>query len=319
MGIYDREYYRDGSRGSGWFSGIAPVCKTIIAINVAVFLLQILFRESFPTEWLDARGSDVLRHGQVWRLVTSSFLHDSHGFFHIAFNMLALWFLGRDVEEIYGGREFGLMYLAGAVVSTLVFCVIDSMSPAAIQAPAIGASGAVFTVVVVYTMYYPTREILLMFFFPMQMWLLLVLILAGDLLGLIQSIQGSRFAGTAFASHLGGAAYGYLYKRFDIRFSRLAWSWRRKRRPRFRVVSAESAGDTISRSTPPSVNLTSPMGATESRRSSSVAVEEDDIEERLDEILAKIAREGREHLSEEENRILEEASRRARNRRRERI
>src|SRR4051794_27750214 len=79
MGIYDREYYRDATRGSGFFSGIAPACKTIILINVAVFLLQWLTQGertvSLIEEWGVASSRAIFEQFRVWELLTSTFLH----------------------------------------------------------------------------------------------------------------------------------------------------------------------------------------------------------------------------------------------------
>jgi len=174
----------------------------------------------------------------------------------------------------------------------------------------LGASGAVLAVVVLYTLYYPRREVLLFFVLPVEMWLLLVIYL------FIQAWQFLRGGETdvAVASHLSGAAYGYLYKRFDLRWSRL--SWKRARRPRLRVVSPEPREKSVSR---PSGPTWSPEPATANKPSTTAVLPEEQLDERLDEVLAKIAREGRSGLTEDENRILQEASQRARNRRSDRI
>ena len=118
----------------------------------------------------------------------------------------------------------------------------------------------------------------------------------------------------AVASHLSGAAYGYLFKRFDLRWSRLAWQ--RMGRPRLRVVAPEPREKPPSRSSGPTW---SPNPATAAKPSTTAVLPEELLDAKLDEVLAKIAREGRSGLTEEENRVLQEASRRARNRRSDRI
>jgi membrane associated rhomboid family serine protease len=308
MGIYDREYYRDTSRGSGFFSGIAPACKTIILINVTVFLAR--WNSPALEAMLAAHSTEIFEQCRVWQLLTATFLHADP--FHILWNMLFLWMVGREMESIYGHREFVAMYVAAAVLSTSVWATFDYFGPAHHRVPMLGASGAVTAVATLFTLYYPRREVLLFLVLPVEMWLLMVLYLGADLLYLVGTLGGDRVP-IAFASHLGGAAYGALYKKFDLRWSRL-WS-ARARRPRFRVVTPPEPRDKVSPlSTGPARSATA--GA--ARPAPAPFFPEEQLDARLDEVLAKIAREGRAGLTDEENRILQEASRRARDRRSDR-
>lgn len=315
MGIYDREYYRDETRGSGFFSGVAPACRAIIFINVLVWLAQWLSGgRGGPNVLIDAfaGSSTAIFHGQVWRLLTAAFLHDPHDIFHILWNMLFLWIVGREMEAMYGSREFTLMYLTAAVFSTFCWALIDHFGQGH-HIPMVGASGAVMAVVVLYTLYYPRREIIFIIL-PIQMRWLLMIYLGRDALMFLQEVQaGPDAAGfrTAFAAHLAGAAYGGMYKVFDLRWSRLLGG--RFRKPRFRVIAPER--DPVS---PLSAGSTRP-GAPASARHGTPLFPEEQLDARLDEVLAKIAREGRTGLTDEENRILQEASRRARDRRGDRV
>ena len=107
MGIYDRDYYRaEGSRFFGSFGGNGQVTNALIGLNVVVFLFQMTTR---PTEWVtDLFSLNVphVLHGEVWRLLTFAFLHDTNSIMHILFNMLLLFWFGRQVEERLGGREY---------------------------------------------------------------------------------------------------------------------------------------------------------------------------------------------------------------------
>jgi hypothetical protein len=188
----------------------------------------------------------------------------------------------------------------------------------------IGASGAVTAVVVLYTLYYPHREVLVMFILPMPMWLLLVIFLGSDFLMLVRELQGAGGGSmTAFASHLGGALYGYFYKTADLRWSRLIGP--RRFRPRMRVVSPPPPPEGRDRdrvSAPPSASSGGSRTAASGGASRPVPARywpEEQFDAKLDEILAKIAREGRGGLTDEENRVLEEASRRARSKRSDRV
>jgi membrane associated rhomboid family serine protease len=308
MGIYDREYYRGETRGSGWLSGTAPACKTIILINVVVFVFQEVVGPGFIQYDLAASSDAIFHHGRIWQLLTATFLHEN--VFHILWNMLFLWMVGREMESFYGSRDFVALYLGAAVVSTFGWAVVDALSHH--RAFMLGASGAVMAVVVIYALYYPRREVLLFFILPVEMWLLVVVFLGYQVLLFLRPGPESK---VAVASHLTGAMYGYLYKHFDLRWSRL--NWRRMRRPRLRVIAPEPREKGGLR---PSAPNWSANPATVAKPSIATAVfPEEQLDARLDEVLAKIAREGREGLTEEENRVLQEASRRARNRRSDRL
>jgi membrane associated rhomboid family serine protease len=323
MGIYDREYYRDETRGSGWLSGAMPACKALVLINVGVYLAQVVFPEAGLTEQFAAHSHQILREFHLWQLITATFLHDPSNPFHILWNMLFLWFAGREVESIYGSREFVAFYLIAGAVSTLCWAVLDLAGAGGagpLGAQMLGASGAVMAVVVVYTLYNPRREILLFFVLPVEMWLLLIIYLACQFFFLMQQLHGAAAAGTAFAAHLGGAAFGYLYKTSGVRITQLLNVRPRRKGPTLRIVPQDlySRDDDPITPTPPARSVTP---SAPSRPSPTVALASDEqFEARVDEVLAKIARQGsRDGLTDEEKSLLQEASRRARDRRSDRV
>src|SRR5271166_6118913 len=128
MGIYDREYYRGETGGPSWFGGVAPWCKTLIVINCAVFLLQNALGADSPLfrEWLAASPEAIFQHGRIWQLWTATFLHGD--ILHILANMWFLWLVGREMESLYGSRDFLAFYLLAAGVSTLGWAVIGVLS-----------------------------------------------------------------------------------------------------------------------------------------------------------------------------------------------
>jgi hypothetical protein len=174
----------------------------------------------------------------------------------------------------------------------------------------------VTAVVLLYTLYYPSHKILVMLIIPMEMWLVMVIFLGSDFLWLIRDLQGGPIAAgvPAVAGHLGGALFGYLFKRFDLRWSRLVGP--RRHRPKMRVVSPPEPRDRVS--SPPAASARS-ANAGAPRHAPTLYFPEEQLAAKVDEILAKIAREGRDGLTEDEIRVLEEASRRARNRRSDRV
>lgn len=307
MGIYDREYYRDGSGPWQWFAGPAPATRTLIALNVAIYLLQILFRLPLQ-EWLGATSSGILREFRLYELVTASFLHSPRDVFHIIWNMLFLWWFGSELESLLGSREFTLFYLASAVLSTLGWALIDAALGDS-RSVMIGASGAVTAVAVVITLLFPNRKILLFFIFPMPLWAFLVLYLGNDAFALLAQIQGAPGSGRAFAAHLTGAACGFLYKQSGIRLQHLRWP---RFRPRLRVIVPDRREPVRPRAVS---SLHRPESARQSREPASSLLTQEQLDAQLDLVLAKIAREGRDALNEAERRVLDEASRRARQRR----
>jgi membrane associated rhomboid family serine protease len=310
MGIHDRDYYRGETQGSLWLSGQAPACKAIIAANVVMLILQSMQGFDRPLDvWLEARSADVFRHGYVWQLLTATFLHAN--FLHMFWNMLFLWMVGRDMEALYGTRNFVVLYLSAGVTSTLGWAVMDYYAGGG--HPMVGASGAVMAVVVVYALYHPRREVLFFMVIPVEMWLLVTIYILSDVCRLLLPSPEEPIA---VAAHLTGAAYGYVYKRFDLRWTRLVSG--RLHRPRLRVVMPEGRESVAPRPATSSPTWSS-APASSAKPAATAVLPQEQLDAKLDEVLAKIAREGPQHLTEEENRVLQEASRRARSRRSDRL
>jgi membrane associated rhomboid family serine protease len=304
MGIYDREYYRsEGPSFLGSVSESGKVCLWLIAINVGAFILQLVTMPqagarfggesaavlSPVTEWCDL-NTDAILHGQLWRLFTAAFLHG--GFSHIFWNMLFLWWFGHEVENIYGGKEFLAFYLAAVLVSSLAYVgwqLVDSTRGAAI-----GASGAVSAVLVVFAMHYPRHRILLFMFIPVSIWLFVVFMVAKDL----YTFMTERQPMVGVTAHLGGAAFGFLYYRQQWRVLNLtsflpefSSRGRTRSRPRLRVYRGDEGSETIAApSAPPEPRI------------------DEQLEAQLDAVLEKMARSGKESLTESEKELLLRAS-----------
>jgi membrane associated rhomboid family serine protease len=313
MGIYDREYYRD-ERSSflGSLNRQGQVWKTLIAINAVAFIIQMATREKVHGMWgepgftdgwftrMFLLDPDAVLHGQVWRLITSAFLHSTAGWMHIVFNMVLLWWAGSEVETIYGAREFTAVYLTAAGVSGAVYVAFQVM--AGTDHNALGASGAIMAVFTIFALHYPTRVVYFFGIIPMPMLLLLVLYIAQDALGLLGGIPQP----IAFAAHLGGAAFGFLYFKAQWRLVNLwptNWSFKIGRPgPKLRVYRGEPY-----REPPPR----EPAPVAPAPRS----VPESELEAELDAVLEKVARHGKSSLTEREQQVLMRASEIYRNRR----
>jgi membrane associated rhomboid family serine protease len=300
MGIYDREYYRDGSSSFlGTLARRGMVWKWLIATNVVMLVCQLGTAQwgihGWFTELFQLDTDKVVQHGQVWRLLTAAFLHSS-AWQHIVFNMLILWWAGSEVEDIYGPREFLAFYLVAAVVSNAAYVGFQLLTGD--RTPALGASGAVTAVLV--AMHYQTRTVYLFFFFPVPVIILVVVYVALDALGALGFRPGENIG---FAAHLGGAAFGYLYYRFHWRILNLLptgwrWQFRRGERPKLRVYRGERESEPV------------PVAAEPKR-----PMPDSQLEAELDAVLAKVARHGKSSLTEREHQILMRASEIYRNRR----
>ncbi len=114
-------------------------------------------RTSIIQEWFELNPKKTVEQGQIWRLVTSTFCHDRYGLWHILFNMLLLYWFGQRLEQMYGSTEFLLFYLAAAVCASLAYVGLAYYDGS--KVPAIGASGAIMGVMMLYVIFYPYRAI----------------------------------------------------------------------------------------------------------------------------------------------------------------
>jgi membrane associated rhomboid family serine protease len=319
MGIYDREYYRrEGPSFLEAFSLRGQVCNWLIVVNIVVYVIQLFTRVrvqedwAAPLYWAAGPFTDALKlnvdavlHGQVWRLLTYAFLHDPGvglapgGFYwHIIFNLLFLYWFGRDLEAMYGPREFLTFYLVSALVGGLAFLGTALLTG---SQNCIGASGAVTAVMVLCALHFPHRTILLFFILPIPLWVFVAFQVLQDTFLFVNQAAGQGQAiksQVAVSVHLGGAAFALLYYRFQWRLTRLVSvvvSWKAQRsRPRLRVYREEEARPTAA------VSAAAPSP-------SSTDVDEQ-LEAKLDAVLAKVARSGQASLTETERQILLRAS-----------
>lgn len=202
---YTTRYYNRGlsySGSGGWFP---PGVKWLLIANIGIFVLTFFagLSGNFPiVQWFGLRPRDVVPGLQVWRLVTYLFLHG--GITHILFNMLALWMFGKDIENSWGTRRFLKFYFSCGIVAGLCAIVLNYLfgNP---YTYTIGASGAIYGVLVAFGMMYPTATVLLIIF-PIQARYFVMIVAAITFLGSFEANSGvSNFA------HLGGLAFGFLY------------------------------------------------------------------------------------------------------------
>jgi membrane associated rhomboid family serine protease len=219
---------------------ITPAVKWILIANITVFvIMQVPGVHKPAIQFLGLIPQQVF-HGWFWQLGTYMFLHASVG--HILFNMLGVWMFGVELERIWGTRFFSYYYaitgLGGGVTMLLISVLLYGATGPAYETATIGASGALFGLLLAFALYYPDRPILIMLIIPVPAR---VFVMIFGAIAFLNSFQPGR--GVADAAHLGGLVTGYLYLQSgrggltaEIKYRYLKWKMNRLRR-KFDVYS----------------------------------------------------------------------------------
>jgi membrane associated rhomboid family serine protease len=224
---------------------LSTAMKALIGANVLIFFAQTLKPEL--TGLLGLEPSSVVRNLWVWQLGTYMFLHG--GMFHILFNMLALWMFGAELERIWGTRYFLKFYFVtgiGAGILTVLFSLLPfGASHQLYGSIIIGASGAIYGLLLAYALYFPNRPIYMYFVFPIPAKIFVLIMGA---IAFYASLSGAG-GGIANATHLSGLLVAYLYlnsARMDplgeLKYRYLRWRINRVRK-KFDVYSGGRADD----------------------------------------------------------------------------
>jgi len=224
---------------------LTPAVKALLIANVGLFLISFVFPAILLQ--LGLRPAAVFGELALWQPITYMFLHGGIG--HILFNMLTLWMVGVELERMWGTRYFTRYYLAsgiGAGITQLLLGVVPfAFANDFYYQSTIGASGAIFGLLLAYALYFPHRTFYMYFLFPLQARYF-VMILGAITLLLALSGEGR---GVAHTAHLGGLAAGYVYlksARFhpvsELKYRYLKWRINRMRR-KFDVYSGGRADD----------------------------------------------------------------------------
>jgi membrane associated rhomboid family serine protease len=224
---------------------VSTALKALIGANVVMFLVQFFF-QPIATDLLGLRPIFVVRNFWLWQLATYMFLHG--GIFHIVFNMLALWMFGTELEGIWGTRYFLKFYFVtgiGAAVLTVLFSLLPFGFAEQVHfANVIGASGAIYGLLLAYALYFPDRPIYMYLVFPIPAKIFVMIMGA---IAFFSSMGDS--GGTANATHLGGLAVGYVFLKSgrvhplaELKYRYLKWKINRVRK-KFDVYSGGRADD----------------------------------------------------------------------------
>lgn len=283
----DRPYMKSVSFGS-----VCPAVKAILWTNATVFVLQALLEKwgSVHAIWdFFALGQEGLARGYVFQFISYQFLHG--GLWHLLGNLLAIYFIGKEMERVLGWKSFLVLYFSAGVLGGLLHIALTWLGVLP-NIPVVGASAAAFGLVAAFAVMFPNQPITLLLFFVLPVSFrartLLSIALALAVFGVVAMPRSS----VAHGAHLGGLCAGVGYVYFIVlgrwRFQKPAFSRQSPQRRRAR----RSGGKPWGRVRP----------VAEKGRSGA-----DFISREVDPILDKISEQGIHSLTEKERRLLESA------------
>ena len=219
--------------------GISPAVKLLIITNLVVFALNLIVGDMM-TMRLGLLPQAVFEQLAVWQPVTYMFLHSTTSFGHILFNMLALWMIGTDLERTWGTRFFVKYYFITGIGAAATSLLLALFSQTFYLTIVVGASGAIYGLLLAFAMYFPHRQLIL-FIFPVPARI------AVTILGAIAFLSsfGGPGGGVAHSAHLGGLVVGYLYLR-GLRLRLSPWAEVKYRYLKWRMGRARSKFDVYS-------------------------------------------------------------------------
>lgn len=218
---------------------ISPTVKILIYLNVGIwFLLQVLgerFLGLEVTKYLSLVPAKVIYDFHLWQPLTYMFLHTLQ-VTHILFNMLMLWFIGTELENHWGRKFFINFYLACGLGAALIYCFCVGVyfyikpSTTAMIVPVVGASGAIYGLLLAYGLLFGERTIHMMGLFPIKARTFVLILGSVEFVSLLTSnVNGGD---VAYLAHLGGIVSGFLILKFNSFFQKMAWNRRLKKRTR---------------------------------------------------------------------------------------
>jgi membrane associated rhomboid family serine protease len=200
------------------FPKLTPAVRAIILVNILAYVLEKVAWTPMETHlalWSLATPGAPFR---PWQLVTYGFLHDPDNIWHLVFNMFALYMFGPPLEQFCGARRFLVYYFVCLIVAGATQLAVDHATHGAESI--IGASGAIFGILLAVAILFPRAKLLLYFVIPMPVWLF---VSGYAVLELFFGVTG-RETGIGHFAHLGGMVGGALMMLYwRLRFGRGAW------------------------------------------------------------------------------------------------
>lgn len=264
------QYQSSFSRGNYFGPRLfTDAIKLVISINFIIFLLQTISgQERILFELFGIVPKNTFGQLMLWQPFTYLFLHG--GIWHVLINMFVLWMFGSELETLWGRQEFLKYYFLTGVGSGLVTVLFSLNSPV----PVVGASGAVYGILLAYGLIFPNRYVYLYFFIPVRVKYFVIVIGA---LAFFSSL-GSSSSGVSHLTHLSGMLIGFGYLKSNVRLDALkSMVMQQKDGIRHRIIKKKRRRD-------------------------------DDLRLEVDRMLDRINEVGYDGLSEKEKKFLYEAS-----------
>ena len=198
--------------------GLTPVIKKLMIVMGIVFLLQMVVSNRISLT-LGLVPILVWKKYFLWQLATYIFLHG--GITHLLFNFLALWMFGGELESYWGSRKFLRYFLfcgIGAGICTVIFTPYQFI-------PVIGASGAIYGILLAFGWLFPNRLIYIYFLFPIPAKYMVIIF---GLIELFSSMEGTG-GGVAHLTHLGGLLFGLFYMAYPTIRQRIRREYYRRK------------------------------------------------------------------------------------------
>ncbi len=268
---------------------ITPVVKRLMIINGVIFLIQQivnLFQPHALSLLFGLSHEGFARHFMLWQVFTYMFFHG--GWLHIFFNLFALWMFAGELEQQWGSSRFLRYYLytgtgAGIFIALMNFFLAARGYPGA---PTIGASGAIYAILLAYGMTWPNREVLIYFLFPIKMKYLVLIFGLIEFFGTLSSAAGQG-GNISHIGHLGGIISGFILLRMQTRKpGSMTFSQKKKKTEKVNPVSKGMK----------KIRLKKKQKEIETRIKAKKII---------DELLEKIARTGMSSLTDKEKKDLE--------------
>ena len=216
-------------RNSGFFPRATPVVKYLVFITSGAYLLGLLLELAAGRNLSVILGlvPALFWSGALWQPTTYLFLHG--GVFHLLLNMLVLWMFGTALEAAWGGRRFLIFYFICGIGAGLLNAVVTPSS----EIPIIGASGAIYGLLMAFGILFPEQLIYIWGIFPVRARYFVIGI---GLIEFLTAMSTTR-SGIAHVAHLGGMLFGLLYLKWgDWQKSVSGWRAGKKRRRHLKVV-----------------------------------------------------------------------------------
>ena len=196
---------------------VTNAIKILVIINIGMYLLQIITASQLDMIRIFGLSTETI-WPLIWQPITYMFTHG--GVWHVAINMFVLWMFGTELENIWGKNEFLKYYFITGVGAGIIWLLFNIGGSNAIL---IGASGAVYGILIAYGLMFPNRTVYVYFLFPVKVKYFVIFI--GAIAFFSSMGTGSNIS---HLTHLSGMLIGYLYLRFSDHWRNMTFNFRKK-------------------------------------------------------------------------------------------